>query len=152
MNTTFKKSVATLLTAGMLLTGLTACLKTPEEKIGDKITELANQESDIKFDEIIHINVSNVYNRTKTLYITGYVKTENIDEKYQELEYKISDEDYEKLFALNNSHDIYYPFDKTTLELLSNIMTNQEPERCGTFDMNESFRIKLNNIVEKYCK
>ena len=72
MNKVLKRTVATLLTAGMLLAGLTACDETPGGKDGifegnnNSLTELANKESDIKFDEIIHINVSGRNSITKT--------------------------------------------------------------------------------------
>ena len=156
MNTTFKRSVAAFLTAGMLLTGLTACFKSPEEKRGDEITELANQESEIKFDKILHINVSGKYSSEKTLLITGLINSNNIknsQENYRELEYIISKEEYEAVYAIKNAADIYYPFDESSTELINNIIKSYEPERAGEIiDAPDSFFDKLDIIVEEYCK
>lgn len=142
MNTTFKRSVAAFLTAGMLLTGLTACFKSPEEKRGDEITELANQESEIKFDKIIHVNVSGKNSSTKKLFITGYIEQEQLEnktDKFQRLEYKISEEDYDTIFQLQNKHDIYYPFDEDTSDIINDMIKKYDPIKSGTFNKSDFF-------------
>lgn len=148
MNTTFKRSVAAFLTAGMLLTGLTACFKSPEEKRGDEITELANQESEIKFDMIVYVNITN-----RNMYVIGKVQEENSDEnKYMELVYKLSTEDAEKVFNISNNHDIFYPFNTESSDLIKEIMSGYEPTNVIKSNVNDTYFDMFDQLVEEYCK
>ncbi len=154
MNTTFKRSVAAFLTAGMLLTGLTACFKSPEEKSGDEITELANQESEIKFDEILYAGVTGKNSKTKIFSFVGYVKSNlNTDKsEYMELEYEISKEDYEKFLELAPDYELIYPFNTEATELIKELITKYDPSDKFEAEMNSSGYELLDQLVEEYCK
>ena len=157
MNSILKRTVATFLTAGMLLSGLTAC-KTVENIKENSLINTFNNDTGVEFEKVLlftAVKTKDVYE----LYIIGYDKISEeekngkIDLKnYKEAKYLISEDEYNKFIELAPEYDVYYPFSDESHAFLKKIIRKYDPEYVDTADLFPTAYPKLNRIVEEYCK
>ena len=156
MNKVLKRSVATLLTAGMLLAGLTACdTKTPEEKKEESLLTAFNKDTNVEFEQILY-TVIDIADGEYSIYVIGYNKElSNDNDKrsvYQEAKYVITKEEFDYYNDLNDDWDVYYPFSEESTNFIRQIIEKYDPEYVDKAILtNEAFN-NLDEVVEEYCK
>lgn len=149
MNTTFKRSVAAFLTAGMLLTGLTACFKSPEETIEDALIEEVSKDGATDFEKILYIHCRS-YEGKHFVRLLAYDNAK--DAKYYKLEYRVSKEDYTQITNLLTDNEQLYPFSPELVENISYIAKNYDPEVEKNPKLKEDTVEVFDQLVEEYCK
>ena len=124
----------------------------------DAIIPIANEESEIQFDKILLLYTSAVSTK-REFHIIGYVaKNDNENSensKYIELEYEISEEDYNSFFEYTEKSIAYYPFypsPKKYLDITKIFLEKYDPFAVKDASLSPSGYAKLDEIVEKNCK
>lgn len=157
MNTIFKRSVAGILTAGMLLTGLTAC-KTPEERQEASLLSAFNKDTNVEFEKILYSTVEK-HGDEYQLYITGYDKLpENSTDTathhiYKEAQYIITEEDYYSYkYNIVKDCEDFFPFANELSDYINKIIEKYDPEYVDKALLSREATRTLDQLVEEYCK
>lgn len=154
MNSILKRTVATFLTAGMLITSLTAC-KTGEKIKEDSLISAVSKESEMEFNNVFYAVTWKDNNNYYYFSIISYKKPlENDSDEtiYFETNYKISKEDHDAFKELAGETDAQYPFSSETTTFLKKITKNYDPYYTGEAKMSIKGYKMLDALVEEYGK
>ena len=155
MNTLIKRSVATLLTAGMLLTGFTACNdKTPEEKAETSFVSSSSKDANIDFDYILY--ASTYYeNNDDFLALAAYKKpSEGSTEKGQfyKIIYNIDSAEVDEFRRIAGTYETTFPFNNEMYGFFSEIIKNYEPISAEPTTFSGKGQQLMDSLVEEYVK
>ena len=154
MKTKIKRTVATLLTATMLLTGLTAC-KTIEDIKEDRLVSAFSKDTDIEFEMVVYA-VRPKTSGHKQIIIYGYNKQEDVEdeseikERYMQANYNVSDEDYAKFKEVFEDTEVVYPFSNEGNTYLRSIIKKYEPVEVKTGEIAVWAYEEFDEIVEEH--
>ena len=149
------RSVATLLTAGMLLTGFSGCNKTLEEKKEESLLSAFSKDASIDFEMIIYATNS-IENGQKQLHIYGYNKQEGIEDestikdRYMQANYNITEDEYDEFEEVCGDVEVVYPFNEETLNYFKKIVKKYDPVEVKTGRLIHSAYQEFDGIVEEY--
>ena len=156
MNIAIKRTVASLLTAGMLLTGLTAC-ETPQEKREENLIESFSRDTKIDFEMVVYAT-TDVNNGQYELQIIGYNKQEGVDdesmikERYMQANYYITKDEANEFEEVVGDYEIMYPFSEDAIKYLKEIIRKYKPAEVKTAEIADWAYDNFDPVVEEYYK
>ena len=153
MNSIFKRTVATFLTAGMLLSGLTAC-KTLEERKQENLINAVSKDSEMEFDNVFYAITwkDNLYYRFSIVSYKKPLESDSDETIYYATNYKISKEDHDAYKELISDNEAFYPFSNETTSFLKKIVKDYDPYYIGEAKMSMRGYRLLDDLVEQYGK
>ena len=168
MKKKFKRSVAMLLAAGMLLSGFCSCEKENDDlKINNNVSfedadlkskydilhEALKEDTQLDFDKLIFYTFD--FANEPTIYFCTIKanKKGSSQNEYKYIKYQV-DNKRECIPLLGSTHytEQTYPFTEVQLTTLYNIVTKYDPVDITDHMLTDDFKATLDGHYEEFCK
>lgn len=168
MNTKFKRSVAMLLTAGMLLTAFCSCEKEKDDDLKannvsfedadlkskyDILHEALKEDTQLDFDKLIFYTFELTDPNAIYLCTIKANKKDPAKNEYKFIKYHVENTgEIIPLYGATHYTEQTYPFTETQLSAIHHIVTKYDPVDITNHWLTDDFKATLDGHYEEFCK